>query len=237
VSEPREIEQPRTLRLAQGILLLWLVLGVFGAIAPHAPLLLRGMASDLLALLAVLVLAIAVGVPLGAVAGSGPRWADTALAFTTDWVATVPVVLLLAFLRPAGVGAAGNLLLLGLLRALEVGWVVRSALLRGAALDTTWAARSLGYMPLRIFVNHRLPAAVDPAIAHLALTPIWTFLLDSVGSAAGLGAASSERSLGALLARPDGSVSSAALAILAVVSLTWALHRAGAHYGLRLVRK
>jgi ABC-type dipeptide/oligopeptide/nickel transport system permease subunit len=237
MSEEREAERPRSLRLAQAILLIWVVLGVYGAVGPSAPALLRGMGADLLALLTVLVLAIVVGVPLGALAGSGPRWTDTALAFTTDWIATVPVVLLLAFLRPAGVGPAGNLLLLGLLRALEVGWVVRSALLRAAALDTTWAARSLGYMPLRIFVNHRLPAAIDPAIAHLALTPIWTFLLDSVGSAAGLGAASSERGLGALVARPDGSTFGSALAILAVVSLTWALHRAGAHYGLRLVRK
>ena len=225
------------LRLAQWILGVWLLLALSSVVVPHAPALLQALGSDLLALVAVLALALLVGVPLGALAGSGPRWVDVTLAFTTDWIAAVPVVLLLAFLRPAGVTPAGGLVLLGLLRSLEVGWVVRSALLRAAVVDTTWAARSLGYMPLTVFLNQRLPAAAGPALAHLALTPVWTFLLDSVGSAAGLGAASSERSLGALVVRPGTSGASAAVAILAVVSLTWALHRLGEHYGLRLGRK
>lgn len=225
------------LRLAQWTLGLWLVLGALGAVVPGVSPLLAGLGSDALALGAVLLLALLVGVPLGAVAGSGPRWVDVTLAFTTDWIAAVPVVLLLAFLRPAGVTPAGGLVLLGLLRSLEVGWVVRSALLRAAVVDPTWAARSLGYMPLAVFLNQRLPAAAGPALAHLALTPVWTFLLDSVGTAAGLGAASSSRSLGALIAGPRTSVPVTAAAIFAVVSLTWALHRLGHHYGLRLARK
>jgi peptide/nickel transport system permease protein len=218
-------------------LALWLVLGLAGALLPHPPTLLVGLGSDVLAFGAVLLVALLVGVPLGALAGSGPRWIDVTLGFTTDWIAAVPVVLLLAFLRPAGVSSAGGLLLLGLLRSLEVGWVVRSALLRAAAVDTMWAARSLGYMPLSIFLSQRLPAAARPALAHLALTPVWTFLLDAVGTAAGLGAASSERSLGALVGGSRISMASSAGAILAVVSLTWALHRLGVHYGLRLARK
>ena len=225
------------LRLAQWILALWLALGLTGAMLPHAPTLLIGLGSDVLAFGAVLLVALLVGVPLGALAGSGPRWIDVTLAFTTDWIAAVPVVLLLAFLRPAGVSWAGGLLLLGVLRSLEVGWVVRSALLRAAVVDPTWAARSLGYMPLSVFLNQRLPAAARPALAHLALTPVWTFLLDAVGTAAGLGAASSGRSLGALVGGSQVSAPSAAAAIVAVVSLTWALHRLGIHYGLRLARK
>ena len=225
------------LRAAQALPAIWLALAIVGALMPQPPALLVGFGSDLVALSAVLVLALGLGVPLGALAGSGPRWVDATLSFTTDWIAAVPIVLLLAFLRPVGVSHAGALVLLGILRALEVGWVVRSALLRAAAIDPTWAARSLGYMPLTVFLNRRLPAAAGPVLAHLALTPIWTFLLDSVGSAAGLGAASSERSLGALLVRPETSSLSSALAISALITLTWALHRLGAHYGLRLGRK
>jgi peptide/nickel transport system permease protein len=225
------------LRLAQWILALWLALGLAGTLLPDAPVLLVGLGSDVLAFGAVLLVALLIGVPLGALAGSGPRWIDVTLAFTTDWIAAVPVVLLLAFLRPAGVTSAGGLLLLGLLRSLEVGWVVRSALLRAAVIDTTWAARSLGYMPLSIFLNQRLPAAAGPALTHLALTPVWTFLLDAVGTAAGLGPASSERSLGALVVGAQASMPTSAAAIMAVVSLTWALHRLGIDYGLRLARK
>jgi len=227
----------RQQQIARWLLLVSLGLGLLGAVLPHAPPFLAGLSSDLLALGAVLALALLLGLPLGAVAGSGPRWVDVTLAFTTDWIAEVPVVLLLAFLRPAGVSAFGGLVLLGVLRALEVGWVVRSALLRAAVVDTSWAARSLGYMPLKVFLNRRLPAAARPALAHLALTPVWTFVLDSVGSAAGLGAASSERSLGALVARPGTSLATSGVAIFAVVSLTWALHRWGQQYGLRLARK
>jgi ABC-type dipeptide/oligopeptide/nickel transport system permease subunit len=223
-------------RLAQLLLGAWLVAGLCGWLVPSSPALLVGLGHDLLTLLAVLVTSLVIGVPLGALAGSGPRWLDATLAFTTDWIAAVPVVLLLAFVRPVGVSELGGLLLLGLLRALEVGWVVRSALLRAARLDTTWAARSLGYMPLAIFVSQRLPAAARPALAHLAITPVWIFLLDCIGSAAGLGAASSPRSLGAWVVAAGGGGEVAA-AVLAVVSATWALHRLGEHYGLRLARK
>jgi peptide/nickel transport system permease protein len=226
-----------TVRLAQVLVTSWLALGVLGLVWSGAPPLLVGLGNDSLALLAVLLLALLIGVPLGALAGSGPRWVDVGLGFTTDWIAAVPVVLLLAFVRPAGVSHFGGLMLLGALRSLEVAWVVRSALLRAARIDTTWAARSLGYMPLSVFLNQRLPAAAGPALAHLALTPVWTFLLDSVGSAAGLGAASSERGLGALVVRSGTSAASAVVAVSAVAALTIALHRLGQHYGLRLARK
>jgi hypothetical protein len=55
--------------------------------------------------------------------------------------------------------------------------------------------------------------------------------------AAGLGAATSEQSLGALVVRPGTTATASGLAIWAVVSLTWALHRLGEQYGLRLARK
>lgn len=228
---------PASLRVAQGVLASWLALGALGLGWAGAPPLLVGFGHDALALGAVLLVALLVGAPLGAVAGAGPRWVDATLAFMTDWIAAVPVVLLLAFLRPTGVSHFGGLVLLGVLRSLEVAWVVRSALLRAARIDTTWAARSLGYMPLRIFLRDRLPAAAGPALAHLALTPVWIFVLDGVGARAGLGAASSERGLGALLVRPDTSGPSAAVAVCAVVFVTIALHRLGQHYGLRLARK
>lgn len=228
-----ESELPR----ARLIAVAWVLVGLIGLAAPGVPPLLQAVGSDLLTLLAVIAVALIIGVPLGALAGSGPRWVDAGLGFTTDWIAAIPGVLLVAFVRPAGVTLLGSLLLLGALRSLEVGWVVRSALLRAAELDPTWAARSLGYMPLAVFLRRRLPAAAGPTLAHLAFTPAWTFLLDSVASAAGLGAASSPRSLGALFVNPGTPPLHAAAALLAVVLLTWALHRLGGHYGLRLAGK
>jgi len=157
----------------------------------------------------------------------------------TDWIAAVPAVLLLAFVRPSGASWGLSLLWLGGLRSLEVGWVVRSALLRAAAKDETWATRSLGYVPLAVFLRNRLPEAARPAFAHLALTPVWTLLLDAVGVAAGLGAVSSERSFGALLGRPGAGLGGLAhaSAIAAVLLLTWALQVLGSGWSLRLARK
>jgi ABC-type dipeptide/oligopeptide/nickel transport system permease subunit len=234
------VKAPRAklqVQLAQLIVAAWLAVGVAGLVWPGTSPLVTGFGSDLLALVVVLCLSVLLGLPLGALAGSGPRWIDVGLGYTTDWLAAIPAVLLLAFVRPAGVSLLGGLVLLGALRALEVGWVVRSALLRAAALDPTWAARSLGYMPLTVFLNRRLPAAIGPTLAHVAFTPLWTFLLDSVATAAGLGAASSERSLGALVVREGTSHAAITATIAAVLGLTWALHRLGAYYGLRLAGK
>jgi peptide/nickel transport system permease protein len=227
----------RELHLARGILIAWAVLAGLGGALGSAPPLLRGFSSDLSAQVVVLGSALLIGVPLGALAGSGPRWLDVMLGFLTDWLAAIPVVLLLAFVRPAGVTLLGGLILLGALRSLEVGWVVRSALLRAAAMDPTWAARSLGYMPLAVYLNRRLPAAAGPALAHLAFTPVWVFVLDAVATAAGLGVATSERSLGALVSRPGTGAWTVVAALIAVSTLTWALHRLGQHYGLRLAKK
>lgn len=225
------------LQLARVVVSGWAVAGLVGWAAPGVPPLLRAFGSDLLTLLVVLTLALLIGIPLGALAGSGPRWVDVGLGFTTDWISAIPGVLLVAFVRPSGVTLIGSLVLLGALRSLEVGWVVRSALLRAAELDPTWAARSLGYMPLSVFLRRRLPAAAGPTLAHLAFTPLWTFLLDSVASAAGLGPASSPHSLGALCVRSGSGPLLAATCFLAAALLTWALHRLGKHYGLRLARK
>jgi len=225
------------LHVARWIVIAWVCLAGLGGLLGSAPPLLRGFSSDLSALVVVLGIALLIGVPLGALAGSGPRWVDVTLGYLTDWLAAIPVVLLLAFVRPAAVTLLGGLVLLGALRSLEVGWVVRSALLRAAASDTTWAARSLGYMPLAVYLNQRLPAAAGPALTHLAFTPVWVFLLDAVASAASLGVASSEHSLGALVARRGTSALAGVGAIVAVASLTWALHRLGQHYGLRLAKK
>lgn len=224
------------LSLARGVVLSWVGLAAAG-FAFEGFALLRGIGSDLAAQVIVLSSALLLGVPLGALAGSGPRWVDVTLGYLTDWLAAIPVVLLLAFVRPAGVTELGGLLLLGVLRSLEVGWVVRSALLRAAVTDTTWAARSLGYMPLKVFLNRRLPAAAGPALAHLAFTPAWVFLLDAVSAVAGLGVATSQDSLGALAAGAGAFAPTALGALCAVLALTWALHRLGQHYGLRLAEK
>jgi peptide/nickel transport system permease protein len=193
--------------------------------------------TDAWSLLVVLAIALSLGLPLGAVAGSGPRWIDGALGFMTDWIGTLPAVLLLSFVRPEGASYGLSLAWLGLLRALELGWVVRSALLRSAMLDGDWALRSLGYMPLSSFVRERLPVAFRPALAHAALTPLWTFVLDLVGVAAGLGAVSSPDSAGALVARSDHGAITSMAAGLAVLLLTAALHVLARRWSLRLTRK
>ena len=60
-------------RLAQLLLAAWLVLGLVGLLVPSSPPLLVGLGHDLLALLAVLVIALVIGVPVGVIAGGGEK--------------------------------------------------------------------------------------------------------------------------------------------------------------------
>src|SRR6185503_21297412 len=78
------------LRASQWLLAAWILLGALGLVLPQPPALLSGLGSDVLGLGTVLLVALVVGVPLGALAGSGPRWVDAALSFTTDGIAAVP---------------------------------------------------------------------------------------------------------------------------------------------------
>ena len=67
------------LRLARLVVLTWACLAGLGALLQQAPPLLRGFSSDLSALVVVLGFALLLGIPLGALAGSGPRWVDITL--------------------------------------------------------------------------------------------------------------------------------------------------------------
>src|SRR5690349_10521805 len=72
--------------------------------------------------------ALAIGVPLGSLAGSGPRIFDTLLRFVADLVGSVPTLLVLAALTP-GSRYSSVAVCLGVLRGIELASLLASELI------------------------------------------------------------------------------------------------------------
>ena len=128
-------------------------------------------------------LALAVGVPLGALAGYVGGWVDEAIMRLVDVLYAFPfLVLAIALVATFG---QGFWKLVGALVA--VGWIGYARLLRGEVLSVVereyvLAARALGVTDRRILVRHVVPNAVAPVVVQATLN-VGTVVL----SAAALG--------------------------------------------------
>jgi peptide/nickel transport system permease protein len=128
-------------------------------------------------------LAVAVGVPLGALAGYAGGWVDETIMRLVDVLYAFPfLVLAIALVATFG---QGFWKLVGALVA--VGWIGYARLLRGEVLsvverDYVLAARALGVPDRRILARHVVPNAVAPVVVQATLN-VGTVVL----SAAALG--------------------------------------------------
>ncbi|HYO93157.1 MAG TPA: ABC transporter permease subunit [Polyangiaceae bacterium] len=140
-----------------------------------------------------------VGLALGALAASGQRSFDALLVRSSELASALPAFLWAAALALWLGGGAALAVALGLLRAIDVAWLLRSSL-RGQGLrDAELAVRSLGRYPLQQYWRLRLRPAGFPALAALALTPAWGIALAATAHLARLPATPGETGWGALL--------------------------------------
>ncbi len=184
---------------------------------------LQGGRTTVLFMLTVSLFGVPLGSALGALAGTGARWAEFLLARTVEIVGTWPSVVLVALLEllmPAG-SFWQLALLLGLVRAAHVGRLTRGETLRLGACDFAWAARALGMGRARLLGTHLLPHLWGVILAQAALTAAWVVALETGLTLAGLGLSPAHPSWGGLLAKPcaPGWVSPAAV-VLAIVLTT-----------------
>lgn len=152
-------------------------------------------------------LAGALGVFLGALAGYSPRWLDSIISRTVDLVLAMPTLVLVLAVRavfpielPAGSAA---LLLIGCLVAL--GWAEMARLVRGVVCDLKQrdfvaAAQSLGLTQARILGRHILPGAAPYIGAQLCLMFPAFLLAETTLSFLGAGLQEPEASWGTMLA-------------------------------------
>lgn len=144
--------------------------------------------------------AVAIGVPIGLLAGLGGRLLDAVISRIADAMLSVPFLILAialaAFLGPA----LENAMLAIAITASPI--FVR--LTRGMALDaraTDWveAARALGNSPWRIGIRHVLPNIIPPLLVQASLAIAEAIIAEAALSFLGLGQQPPAPSWGSML--------------------------------------
>jgi peptide/nickel transport system permease protein len=129
--------------------------------------------------LMVVVITLAIGIPVGAVAGYSGGWVDNVLMRITDAALSLPTLLVLillsAILRETELpfvqknNVVTIAVVIGILSWMTVARLVRAAFLAIREMEFVTSARSVGASNLRIMVRHILPNAVGPIIVESTL--------------------------------------------------------------------
>jgi len=158
-------------------------------------------------------LASALGVLIGGVAGYVKGWTDVVLMRAADVMLALPTLVLILAMRatfPPGLPPADAIKLL-LILFVMLGWAEMARLARGLTMELrqreyVTAAVSLGCSPARVILRHILPSAAL-SLAAQALLILPAFLLaETALSFLGVGMQEPEASWGSLLAAVDRSL-------------------------------
>lgn len=147
--------------------------------------------------LMVVVITLAIGVPVGAVAGYFGGWLDNVLMRIADTALTLPALLVLillsAILREMELPILERnsvltiALVIGLLSWMTVARLVRASFLSIREMDFISAAHCVGASNPRIMVRHILPNAMGPIIVESTLEVGWAIMEESGLSFLGFG--------------------------------------------------
>ena len=193
-------------RASLGVLAMMVLLALLSGVLPSASgggWFALATRSFVLTTASVIAIGLAIGVPLGTLAASGPRTADGALASLCDLCAVVPAVFVLTVGKFAAPGLLGILCVAGAVRGVGFAWVLRTELNRGFAEERDVVARNLGHGPLLVFFRERLPSALGPVLTSASLTGAWAVVLEAIAVRAGLGPLTSYASFGVALGRGE----------------------------------
>jgi peptide/nickel transport system permease protein len=148
-----------------------------------------------------MLLSVAIGVLIGAIAGLWPRRAGTVLLGLTDFALALPRVVLLLILASIWQPSASLVIVvLGLTGWMTIARLIHAEVRVLAARPFVEGARALGQRDLRILVRHILPNALTPVIVAAALGVGNTILLETGLSFLGLGVQPPTPSWGNLIA-------------------------------------
>lgn len=149
--------------------------------------------SLLVGLLAPL-LALAIALPVGALAALSSRTVDNVLMRTTDLAFAFPDLLLFILLRQALIDSPipGGSVAIIIVAVALVGWTTLARLIRGQLLqlkeqDFVLAAEALGASRTRIVLVHMLPNCLGPLLVAMAFAVPQAILAESALSFLGLG--------------------------------------------------
>ena len=145
----------------------------------------------------VVLITLAVGIPIGALAGFSGGWIDNVLMRITDAALSMPslmvLILLSAILREVEIPFFESndiltiALVIGALSWMSVARLVRASFLAIKEMEFITAARCVGTPKLRIMGRHILPNAVGPVIVEATLTMGWAIMEEAGLSFLGFG--------------------------------------------------
>lgn len=131
---------------------------------------------------------LAIGVPLGAVAGYFGGWLDAVIMRLTDIVLSFPVIILtIVAASVLGTGIAELVLLLGLISWTTIARLVRGAVLSLREMDFVIAAQSVGARDVRVLVRHVLPSTFGLIAVYATFGIAQMILIEASLSFLGLG--------------------------------------------------
>lgn len=158
-----------------------------------------GRVSLAAAAMAVLI-ATAVGIPLGLIAGYFGGWVDWLLGRAADVLMTFPAIILaIAIIAAAGPGLINAMVALGVVYAPRLFRVVRGATLAVRAETYVEASMSVGTPARSIIVRRVLPNIFSPLLVQISLMLAAALLAEAALSLLGLGVVPPTPSWGNLL--------------------------------------
>lgn len=141
------------------------------------------------------------GLLLGLIAGSGPRWLDSVLVLLFDSMSSLPMIFFaLAVITVVGPGTATLILVIVLVSVPGYARLIRTQTLALAGADFILATRAMGAEPLRIILRHLLPNAVGPLVILICMDIPVVIMLEAGLSYLNLGVKPPSPSWGNILA-------------------------------------
>lgn len=155
---------------------------------------------SLLVAIGSVVIAFAVGAPIGLVAGFRGGWVDALLMRPIDLLLALPALLLaVALIAIVGPGALIALLAISIIYLPIIARVVRSSVLVVRELPYVDGARARGASELSIMLRHVLPNSLGPALVQATVLMGFAIQIEAALSFLGLGAQPPTPSLGIML--------------------------------------
>ena len=168
--------------------------------------LLGGRVSLAIGTLATLV-ALSIGITVGAIAGYVGRWIDNVLMRLVDVALSLPDLFLLIFASALlGPSFVTTILIISLVRWMNVARLVRASFLALREREFMESSRAIGASPLRLIGVHLLPNSLGPIIVAGTLGVASAILAESTLSFLGLGIQPPGASWGSMLRNAQAQI-------------------------------